>query len=300
MTELLSPAAERRTVDAPPLDLRIVPITSLVPHEEHDHQRAEPLIERIRAAGTWLNPPIVAALDSSAADNGSAEATQYVILDGANRHYALSHLGYAYILVQVVDYEGEAVRLDTWQHVVSGMSWAELLQSVRKLDGLQVEAADLLTARASLARRAILAYLVSGNNHAFTLNTQQQTTAERTALLRRIVDTYKRSGTLNRINTDMMSKAQHDFPDAVAIVVFPHYHPAEIMVAARDSILLPPGISRHVIQGRAMRLHYPLEEFRDDGTSLATKNQKLRQWIQERNAKKRVRYYAESSYLFDE
>jgi hypothetical protein len=43
-------------------DLRIVPISRLIPHEEHDPQRAVPLIERIRAAETWLNPPVVARL----------------------------------------------------------------------------------------------------------------------------------------------------------------------------------------------------------------------------------------------
>src|SRR2546423_14572323 len=84
-------------------DLRIVPINSLVPHEEHDAQRAEPLIQRIREAGTWLNPPIVAPMDDQ----------RFVILDGANRHYALSALDYDYILVQVVDYESDAVQVGT-------------------------------------------------------------------------------------------------------------------------------------------------------------------------------------------
>src|SRR5258708_30472296 len=68
-------------------DLRIVPLASLVPHEEHDAQRSEPLIERIRAAGTWLNPPIVAPMGDG----------RFVILDRANRHYPLSALGYDHI-----------------------------------------------------------------------------------------------------------------------------------------------------------------------------------------------------------
>src|SRR5690349_15019809 len=89
-------------------NLQIVPITSLVPHEEHDAQRSEPLVKRIQESGIWLNPPIVAPMGDG----------RYVILDGANRHYALSQLGYDYILVQVVDYESSTVQLDTWYHIV--------------------------------------------------------------------------------------------------------------------------------------------------------------------------------------
>jgi hypothetical protein len=72
------------------------------------------------------------------------------------------------------------------------------------------------------------------------------------------------------------------------------------MVAARDHAYLPPGITRHVIHGRAMRLHYPLAAFEEDGLSLEQKNADLKHWIQERSAHKRIRYYAESSFLFDE
>jgi ParB-like nuclease domain len=290
MTSMLAPTAERRAVEAPPVDLRIVPIDCLVPHEEHDHQRAEPLVKRIREAGSWLNPPIVAALD----------AQRFVILDGANRHYALSHLGYAYILVQVVEYESEHVRLDTWNHVVSGLSAADFLRNLASVAALQVERTDMLSARVAVARREVLSYAVLGDDLAYTLNTREVHATGRTFALRQIVDTYKRSGTLNRINTDVLARAHRDFPNATAIVVFPHFQPAEILVAARDGVLLPPGISRHVIQGRAMRLHYPLEAFRADGESLHAKNERLQGWVQERNAQKRVRFYAESSYLFDE
>jgi len=114
------------------------------------------------------------------------------------------------------------------------------------------------------------------------------------------VDTYKKRGALNRISTDALSQARRLYPDALAIVVFPHYQPVEIVVAARNGIHLPPGISRHIIKGRAMRLHYPLEEFRENGESLDEKNEKLKRWIQGRMKEKRVRYYAEPSYLFDE
>lgn len=271
-------------------DLRIVPVESLVPHEEHDGQRSEPLIKRIRESGVWLNPPVVAPMDD----------TRFVILDGANRHHCMKALGYPHILVQVVNYESDDVQLETWHHVISGLSWFEFLRNLRELDAFQLESSDLLSARAALARREVLAYTVLSDNRAYTLNADARTLAGRTAILRQMVDTYKNRGTLNRISTDSISGARKLYPDAVAIVVFPHYHPAEILVAARDGILLPPGISRHLIRGRAMRLNYPLEALAENGQSLAEKNADLQTWIQARSAEKRVRYYAEPTFLFDE
>jgi hypothetical protein len=271
-------------------DLRIVPLQLLVPHEEHDAQRSGPLLERIRKAGTWLNPPIVAPMSDG----------RYVILDGANRYHCVRELGYPYILVQAVDYESDAVQLDTWHHVVSHISWFELLRRLRELPGVVVEAAELLNARALLAQRKALAYVTLNDGKAYTLASNAETLAERNTTLRQIVDTYKSRSVLNRINTDSLRTAREQYPNAVGIFVFPSYQPVEIMVAARDHAYLPPGITRHVIHGRAMRLHYPLAAFEEDGLSLEQKNADLKHWIQERSAHKRIRYYAESSFLFDE
>lgn len=276
-------------------DLRIVPIHNVVPHEEHDQQRSEPLVARIREAGAWLNPPIVAPMDKQ-----DGEDQRYVILDGANRHYALSALGYAYILVQVVDYDSPAVFLGTWHHVISGLAWDACLRNIQALPSVVVEPVDVLHARAALARREALAYIVVEDQRAYTVTVADHSIGARTATLRQLVDTYKGSGVLNRINTDVFSAARKMYPEAVAIVVFPQYQPAEILLAARDGLHLPPGISRHIIQGRAMRLNYPLEAFKDDGESLDAKNLRLTQWIQDRLAERRVRHYAESTYLFDE
>ena len=272
-------------------DLRIVAIGSLAPHEEHDGQRSGPLVEQIRHAAAWLNPPIVSGLGDG----------RFVILDGANRHYALTTLGYPHILVQVVDYESDAVRLETWQHVVSGLSWFDLLRHLRQIDGLHIEAADLISARAALAERRALAYILFGDGvYVLRSRLPEADLIQRNRLLRQIVDSYKTAGTLNRITTDRLTAARRLYPDAVAIVAFPHYEPVEIVVAARDEAYLPPGITRHLIRGRALRLNYPLDALRDPITTLADKNAALQQWVQARVADKRVRYYAESTYLFDE
>jgi hypothetical protein len=261
-----------------------------VPHETHDEQRSAPLTQRIRESGVWINPPVVAPMGDD----------RFVILDGANRHHALRSLGYPHILVQVVDYEGGDVQLETWHHVIGDISWFEFLRNLHSLPSLKLARSDLLSARAALARRELLAYAVLEDKCAYALDAVMQSMSERTLILNRIVDTYKARATLNRINTDSLNVARRLYKNAMAIVVFPHYEPAEILVAARDGARLPPGITRHIIKGRAMRLNYPLDALRDNGDSLEAKNLRLQAWIQERSAAKRVRYYAEPTFLFDE
>ena len=40
------------------------------------------------------------------------------------------------------------------------------------------------------------------------------------------------------------------------------------MVAAQWNAFLPPGISRHIVQGRALRVNYPLKALCDSSVSL--------------------------------
>jgi len=275
-------------------DLRIVPTDSLIPHEEHDAQRSAPLIMRIAQAEHWTNPPVVAALDDQ----------RSVILDGANRHYTLTALGYPHILVQVVPYGNGSpvVHLETWNHVVSGLSWFSLLRAFARLHGLHVRRSSWTQVQAAIDRREALAYVSIGMECVYLLGVASSTVDldQRCNWLRAIVDVYKNTGVLNRIALDRLEAAQQLHPEAIALVGFLPFTPAEILHAARDHALLPPGISRHIIAGRALRLNYPIAELRRTDRTLAEKNADLQHWIQERAAQKGLRLYAEATYLFDE
>ncbi|MDI6772316.1 MAG: hypothetical protein QME77_06965 [bacterium] len=89
-------------------DLRIVPANALLLHEECDPARVERLAGRLSADGILRNPPAVAPLDDRTS----------VVLDGANRVTAMHRVGLPHQLVQVVDYDDPAVRLETWAHLL--------------------------------------------------------------------------------------------------------------------------------------------------------------------------------------
>jgi hypothetical protein len=125
-------------------------------------------------------------------------------------------------------------------------------------------------------------------------------TQERNLILQRVVALYQQNARLYRTATPDPASVWSQFPDGIALFSFPHYYPADIIAAARYHAFLPPGISRHIVHGRAIRVNYPIETLRDPNKSLAEKNAELQNWIHAKLANRQVRYYAEATYQFDE
>ena len=71
------------------------------------------------------------------------------------------------------------------------------------------------------------------------------------------------------------------------------------MDLAESGLKVPPGLTRHIIHGRALRINYPLDKLKKN-LSLEEKNAELDDWVRASFEARRVRYYAESTYLFDE
>jgi hypothetical protein len=117
--------------------------------------------------------------------------------------------------------------------------------------------------------------------------------------LNALVDTYKERGKLHRAMTDSLEEAQRLYSDLTGIVVFPNYDPFEVLALARDGELLPTGLTRHLIQGRVLRVNYPLSELKSN-EALEIKNARLQEWLRQKMASKEVRFYGETTYLFDE
>lgn len=268
-------------VNAPTPDLRIVMIETLHAHEEHDSQRSQPLIERLRQETVVINPPVVAPIGAS----------QFVILDGANRCYSFAELGYPHLLVQVASYDSGYVELDIWNHVVSGWNKSELVSQIERIPGTSLSAGQ--DARA-------IAHFLFRDGQILAVHAPVENTHERNAALRQVVAVYQQNAVLNRTALKEPGDIWPLYPDALGVVVFPRYQPSDIIAAAKYKAYLPPGISRHIVHGRALRVNYPLEALRDPLTSLREKNENLQKWLQEKLAKRQVRYYAEAIYQFDE
>ena len=268
-------------LSAPPPDLRIVATDSVFPHETHDSQRSKPLMEKLRKSETMINPPIVAPVDAS----------RYVILDGANRCYTFKQLNYPHIIVQVMSYESGYVQLSTWQHVVSGWSIQAFIATLKRL--VDVEILDG-------QHKDACAHIIFKDGQIIALRAPIATTHERNAVLREVVGIYQQNATLYRTAIDEPEDIWALYPEAIAYVLFPHYTNKDITAAAKYQAYLPPGISRHIINGRALKVNFPMDVLRDETMKLSEKNQYLQTWMQNKLTNRQIRYYAESTYQFDE
>lgn len=268
-------------ITAPQPDLRILAVDQIVAHEEHDSQRSDPLMKRLVLAEVFTNPPVVAPMDDG----------RFVVLDGANRYHCFSALGFPHLLVQVVDYKSGFVELGVWNHVITEWDRDEFQAELERLPDVKI--------RHGWDHTAVAQVLLS-DGLVLALDAPNSTIEERNQALRELVHVYLRRGRMHR-------SALHDptliwplYPRAVALVLFPPYTPDDIISAARHQAFLPPGISRHIIHGRALKLFYPMDALRDTTTSTEGKNAALQEWVLRKLSNREVRYYAEATYQFDE
>src|SRR5262245_20695709 len=272
-------------------DLRFVPVDALVPHERHDPQRLEPLVRGFRSQAVLKNPPIVAELPGASGC--------FMVLDGANRSTAARESGLPHIVVQVATYEDTWVRLTTWHHALSGLDRAPFEDACRAIPGIEIREDSILHARALLARREALAYAAFPKLGAVTLR-GGRSLEERNQLLNGLVDVYRDRVRFYRMSAESFDVARERHPDATTLVVFPHFEPAEVLELASSGSRLPAGITRHLIRWRALRVNVPMEVLASTSQDLDEKNAWLERWLEERWAQRQVRFYEESTVLFDE
>lgn len=269
--------------------LRIVPVSELLLHEQHDAQRTGPLVQRLQSDGVLRNPPIVAPIDGG---------QSYVVLDGANRVTAMRSLQIDHIAVQVVDYEGAELVLDCWHHLVDGLSSEQFRRILKDVVGVRCESTELAHAQALLARREVLAFVQYPDGEVWGFHARGDL-HDRTRRLNDVVDAYKSRGRIYRTSTHHLPTLLPLHDEVAALVVFPRFAPAEIVDLARIGACLPAGITRHLIPGRALRINLPLEILVDD-QGVEQKNAWLDHWIREKLATRSARYYQESTFMFDE
>lgn len=274
-------------------DLRFVPVGSLVPHEMEDLRRARALARRLREEGELKNPPIVTPV--APAETGE----RYALLDGANRFSAVRAAKFPHILVQVVRYDDPRIVLSTWHHALDQERAEDLVRELRAIDALSLRTRPPEEARDALAAREALAYIVGPGAEAVTLHGGRDP-AERMALLGSVVEIYRGQFPIHRVSTDSFAAARSRLPEVSLLVVFPRFEKAEILEVAMQGARFPAGITRHLIPGRALRLHMPLDRLANAAETIEEKNRWLRDWIARRVATHHVRFYEESTILFDE
>lgn len=252
--------------------LRVVPLESIRRHEEIDPLRVERLVGRIESEGTQVNPMICCL----------APDGELILLDGATRTESMKQLGLEHAVVQMV--EPDEVDLQTWHHVVRQCSPDDLLEAVRgRGDLLLTEDNGAPNIHLSDGgSRAVLGQGISPN-----------------ASLSSLVSAYVGRWRVSRVADPAVDPVSWSFPDWSAVVEFPVLTLDDVMKAAISEDLLPAGITRFLVQERALRLNMPVDLLTSGGT-IEVIQVALDEMISERARDGRVRRYEETIFILDE
>lgn len=252
--------------------LRVVPLESIRRHEEVDPLRVDRLVGRIESEGVQVNPMVCC----------HAPDGELILLDGATRTESLKRIGLDHAVVQVV--EPEEVTLETWHHVVRGGDPDEILSAVTERPELEL-GEERGTPGIHLREhesRLVVGVGVSPN-----------------ATLSSLVATYMGRWRVNRVPDPGLESVAWSFPDWSAVIEFPILGLDDVMSAATSDDLLPAGVTRFLVNERALRLNVSLELLSAQG-SIADKQEALTELIAERTRNGRVRRYEETVFILDE
>ena len=284
-------------------ELRIVPVKDIIIHEHFDKTRSPRLAKKIEEDGVLQDPPIVARL----------EGEKYVHLDGANRITVFREedlLNCQHILVQIVDYfDPQSVQLSSWCHLTQ-QNKDSFLSHLRS-KGIEAIPMDREAARASLSDNGeLMCCLFFRDGDVFGIRGEGDFES-RVQLMNEVVRTYE-----GRIERDSLKPEEGDwnrqieglfkkYDDCNLIVAFPKFTPEQIVQIAtklaagedKDAVKMPPGVTRHiVVEGRALRINFPLSVLKAEDISLEAKNELLKEFLK----RKKPRRYEEPTYMYDE
>ena len=211
-------------------ELQVVALEQILPHEETDPLRVETLLRRLEMEQIQANPMVCF----------QAPGGELILLDGATRTEALRRLGLKHAVVQLVD--PAQVTLETWHHVVRACPPAELLSALRERDDLTLVGDE----GPPLVRLAMEAHTVFGEG------------VSPNATLVALAGTYLGHWSVARVTDPHPDTVAARFPDWSAIVEFPILTRHDVVKAAIGQDLLPAGVTRFLVPGRALGLDLDL------------------------------------------
>jgi hypothetical protein len=275
-------------------ELRLVPTTSVRFHEHAERRRTLRLMERIRADAQLRNPPIVA-------DMGDGH---YLLLDGANRVSAFLELGYPFVPVQVVDYGDKSVQLKGWHHLLLEGGTLRLREAYMALPGVQVRPVANGQLGRLLELRQVYAVLVENEAASwglFPLDARTEIEVhDRIRVLEGVVSAYEGQSRLERVKLadyeqlpDVIQSVQHQ------VCLFPVLRKEELLHLAAAQVMIPTGLTLHIIPGRALGINLDLAFIREP-SSEADKQAHFAAFVDRLSMEGRIRFYEESVFIMNE
>ena len=225
---------------------------------------------------------------------------KYLQLDGMNRIHSFKTLGIKTITAQIVDYnDQEKIELSSWLHILKG-DIKEFLNFIKKDKSLIVSQGKM----DQVGHRYIkekdfgrLCSIVTDKKEVFFISTGGNF-SEKIKRMNYLVSFYKnnlsRGALPYTLNHDSIKKFFKQYSDDNIIVIFPTFTPQQIIESAKSGVLLPTGITRHLVKGRVLNIDLPLSLF-NNKKSPKEQNEEQDKIL----LKKRSRLYEEATVNFE-
>jgi hypothetical protein len=114
-----------------------------------------------------------------------------------------------------------------------------------------------------------------------------------------LVDSYIGKWRVSRVADPSLDPVTWSFPDWSVVVEFPILTLDDVMKAAVSHDLLPAGITRFLVNERALRLNVSIDLLASE-EGIESKQGKLEEILAERAREGRVRRYEETVFILDE
>jgi hypothetical protein len=317
--------------------LEFVHLEDLLFHETCDFKRTQKLAEEIKKDGHLKNPVLVARLSGSpqmgtvrptfAVGSGCPQSepllmpdktttqqksnhevpTKLLVLDGVNRVSALRLLNIPDVLIQLVDYEDEKVKLFSWNHLIFNAPKEEIIKKLRDLN-LEVSFCPLNWAEEALKYQKTISYflfsdlsgVVVNNGDSILEDNRFDKLTTRVKNLCQLIATYNGRSEVYYLdsNNHFLSTFEH-FKNSSAINLIPQFNKKEILDLAQKGILLPFGVTRFIVPHRVLGLEVSCSVLSAQ-TALSEKNIFLKELLVYRIKTKKAKFYQEPVTLFNE
>jgi hypothetical protein len=271
--------------------LRMLDMESLHMHELPDESRWNYLMARIESDGLLRHPPVAA--------RGRGK-TAHLILDGVNRIEALRRLGARWILVQEVDLRDEKVVLSTWHHALEGLEGVTLLERLRRshqvteIDGEFGADGDFVPSYG--AGTACLVVLPDRSTYA--VQAAEDITA-RLETVSEVFDLVHAASNRDRVSYSNIADLKRHYWKFSTLVCYRDFTKQELLTLTLRGLKFPSGVTRFSVPKRVLYFDIPLS-FLKEGDSVEAKQAELVELIGTKIRSKKIRFYIEPTFIFDD
>ncbi len=268
--------------------LRIVPLSEIIFHEDPDLERSAKLTDSIRKENKLKNPPVVATHPGS---------QKFMLLDGANRLTALQNLGIPDVLVQHIDLFDPGLVFLHWHHAVEKFTKASFLDKLTNIPDISIRQNECQTLSQN-ENGDLLCQILFGDGSIYAVHAHADL-FQRVRDLRNITEIYKGFQYMDRVSYTNLEHLKKNYAQFCAVIVFRKLTKEELIEVTNHDLRIPSGITRIILPKRALRINVPLDILRFD-VSVEQKNYWLQKRITEQIKDKSIRFYHEPTFLFDE